>query len=756
MHTIMWRKKPEIETLSLDDLFNNLKAYESEFKGTSNSTTNSHSVAFLSSSSTNNTTRAVNTAYGINTSSTQGAANSSTTVENLKCVKDPKEQNEQLVKDLRTTRVNDVSYKTGLESVEARMLLFKKNESMYVEDIKLFKCDIYLRDLDITELKRKLELATKEKDKILDKCKTRLGYNAIPPPYTGNFMPPKPDLVYPSLDDFVDESVVEKSTFDSNEPKTIRKENGATIIEDWVFESNEEDEPKSQTGNIQQDLKDKGVIDSEYSRHMTGNRSYLTYYEKINGGFVAFGGNSKGGRITRKGKIRTGKLDFKDVYFVKELKFNLFSVSQMCDKKNSILFNDTACVVLSLDFKLTNESHVLLKVPRKDNMYIVDLKNVVPQGVMNQLCEMKGIKREFSVARTPQQNKVAERKNRTLIKAARVLVIKPHNKTPYELSLGRKPALSFMRPFGCLVTILNTIDHLGKFNGKANEGFFVGYSTNSKAFRVFNSRTRIVEENLHVKFSKNTPNIAGSGPNWLFDIDALTKSMNYKPVVTGNQSNGSAGEEEKNDTKDPGNEDGDALITEEPRVNQEKDNVNNTNRVNAVSSTVNAAYFCSRKDESNMLTVGSTMRIPLLYRGEYSQWSERFMNYLEEQTNGGSNDQCIKNGDQQLPRITQVSIAGTSSTEQPPLKDKSMFSDEEKKIPKIDHLARSLLIQGLSNDIYSLIDSNKTAKDLWDALARQMLGSEYGEQDRKAAVLYEYEMFKATEGELLLDTSFDT
>ncbi|GKC66936.1 putative ribonuclease H-like domain-containing protein, partial [Tanacetum coccineum] len=116
------------------------------------------------------------------------------------------------------------------------------------------------------------------------------------------------------------------------------------------------------------------------SRHMTGNRSYLTDYEEINGGFFAFGGNSQGGKITRKGKIRTSKLDFKEVYFVKKLKFNLFSISQMCDKKNSILFTDTECVVMSLDFKLTDESHVLLKVPRKDNMYSVDLKNVIPQG----------------------------------------------------------------------------------------------------------------------------------------------------------------------------------------------------------------------------------------------------------------------------------------------------------------------------------------------------------------------------------------
>ncbi|GKF40140.1 putative ribonuclease H-like domain-containing protein, partial [Tanacetum coccineum] len=193
-----------------------------------------------------------------------------------------------------------------------------------------------------------------------------------------------------------------------------------------------------------------------------------------------------------------------------------------------------------------------------------------------------------------------------------------------------------MRPFGCPVTIFNTIDHLGKFDGKADEGFFVGYSTNSKAFRVFNSRTRIVEENLHVNFSEDTPNIVGSGPNWLFDIDALTNSMNYKLVVAGNQSNGNActkayddagktrmetvpgkdytllplwtqdppfssklkdspdagfkpsEEEEKKDAEDPGNEDSKVISTIDPRVNQEKDaSVNSTNTINIVSPTVN-------------------------------------------------------------------------------------------------------------------------------------------------------------------------
>nr|GFC10772.1 putative ribonuclease H-like domain-containing protein [Tanacetum cinerariifolium] len=108
--------------------------------------------------------------------------------------------------------------------------------------------------------------------------------------------------------------------------------------------------------------------------------SYLTDFEEINSGYVAFGRNPKGGKIIRKGKIRTGKLDFDDVYFVKELKFNLFSVSQMCDKKNSVLFTDTECIILSSEFKLPDENQVLLRVLRENNMYNVDLKNIVPSG----------------------------------------------------------------------------------------------------------------------------------------------------------------------------------------------------------------------------------------------------------------------------------------------------------------------------------------------------------------------------------------
>nr|GFC83276.1 putative ribonuclease H-like domain-containing protein [Tanacetum cinerariifolium] len=111
---------------------------------------------------------------------------------------------------------------------------------------------------------------------------------------------------------------------------------------------------------------------------MTGNKCYLTDYEDYDGGFVSFGDGK--GRISGKCKIKTGILDFDDVYFCKELKYNLFSVSRMCDKKNNVLFTDTKCLVLSSNFKLLDESHVLLRVPGKANIYSVDLKSVVPTG----------------------------------------------------------------------------------------------------------------------------------------------------------------------------------------------------------------------------------------------------------------------------------------------------------------------------------------------------------------------------------------
>nr|GEV17541.1 hypothetical protein [Tanacetum cinerariifolium] len=800
--------------------------------------------------------------------------------------------------------------------------------------------------------------------------------------------------------------------------------------------------------------------------------SYLFDFEELNGGYVAFGGNPKGGKITGKGKIKTGKLDFDDVYFVKELKFNLFSVSQICDKKNSVLFTDIECLVLSSNFKLLDASQVLLRVPRENNMYNVNLRNIVPSGDLtclfskvtldestlwhrrlghvnfktiiknwlhmdlfgptfvtslskksyclvitndysrfswifflaskdetapvlkifiiglknllslkvkvircdnrtefknsdlNQFCRLKGIKREFSVPRTPQQNGIAERKNKTLIEAARTLLADSLLSIP-----------------------------------------FWAEAVNTACY-----------ETLHVNFMENKPNVAGSGPAWLFDIDrdegthtyvlfpvlsdGSTNSQNnnkdvlidekehdddiQKSVSPDIHSSSSGAQTRKQGDKTENKDKGKSLVVtitgfRDLNVEFEECTNKSSNGVNIASSSVSTAgYNCinmtnyfsaaspsnttasptaantsdmpnledlshsndtedvgAEADINNLESIISVSPIPTtrnykdhptsqiigdlssttqtrsiargvrdqvdlpygkraigtkwVYRNKKDErgivirnkarlvaqghtqeegidyeevfapvarieairlflayasfigfpvyqidvksaflygtieeevyvcqppgfedpenpnkvykvvralyglhqapraWYESLATYLLE--NGfqrgtidqtlfikkqqkdillsnvdaaslrlklfkGVNDvadakledkntrgvrirgwekrkdrkeiiakamiNSIKNGNQPLPRVTQVSIDGTTSTKQPHLKDKSMC--------------------------------NKTAKDLWDALASHMLGYEYGEQDRKAAILYEYETFKATERELLLDT----
>ncbi|GJX77721.1 putative ribonuclease H-like domain-containing protein [Tanacetum coccineum] len=252
--------------------------------------------------------------------------------------------------------------------------------------------------------------------------------------------------------------------------------------------------------------------------------------------------------------------------------------------------DETGGILKSFITGIENLLNCKVKVIRCDNG--TELKN----KDMNQFCEMNGILRQYSVARTPQLNKVTERRNMPLIEAVKTMLT--DSKLPTTT-----PTLSFIRPFGFPATILNTIDHLGKFDDKVDKGFFVRYSLN-KAFRVFNSRTRIVEENLHIRFGESTPNAVGSGLDWLFDIDALSRTMNYEPIVAGTQSNGFAGTKTSDnasqarketepsshdDGSKPSSDDG-KKVNEDPRKESEcndqekEDNVNNTNNVNAAST----------------------------------------------------------------------------------------------------------------------------------------------------------------------------
>ncbi|GJS81593.1 putative ribonuclease H-like domain-containing protein [Tanacetum coccineum] len=405
-------------------------------------------------------------------------------------------------------------------------------------------------------------------------------------------------------------------------------------------------------GNSQMDLQDQGVIDSGFSRHMTGNMSYLTDFEEIDGGYVAFGGNPKGGKITAtsdESKLwhrRLGHINFKTMN--KLVKGNLVR-----GLPSKLFENDQTCVACQKgkQHRASCKSKTVSSISQPLHMLHMDLfgPTFVKSLMKKMYClvvtddysrfswvfflatkdETSGILKSFI---TGVENLIDQR----------VKVIRCDNGTEFKNKemnqFCKRKALGFMRPFGYPVTILNTIDNLGKLDGKVDEGFFVGYSINSKAFRVFNSRTRIVEENLHVQFSKNTPNIAGSGPNWLFDIDALTKSMNYKPVLVGNQSNGNAGtkacddaskarneivpgkdyillplDNEKKVTVELGKEGGDSSNDQE----KEDDNINstnnvntacdgnNTNNVNVVSSTVNTAGI-----EVNDVGVKTSIELP--------------------------------------------------------------------------------------------------------------------------------------------------
>ncbi|GJU30187.1 hypothetical protein Tco_1173776, partial [Tanacetum coccineum] len=307
-----------------------------------------------------------------------------------------KEQYDNLNSDYNKSQFNLVSYKAGLESVEARLAHYKKNEAVQVSD--KFKTRLGYNAASSTAASLAIESFMNSSEMLenqeYNKSKSDKGYHNV---YVTT-------VVTPSGVKKVVSNHESANNGDAVETNTVRMNNfSSLIIEDWNSDDGSEVDfipnvkdktvgPSTEKikfvmfaretvekGNPQQkEYKEKGVIDSGCSRHMTENKCYLTEYEDYDGGFVSFGDGN--GRISRKDKIKTRSLDFDDVYFCKELKYNLFSVSQIYDKKNNVLFTDTECLVLSSDFKLLDESQVLLKVLRKDNIYSVDLKSVVPTG----------------------------------------------------------------------------------------------------------------------------------------------------------------------------------------------------------------------------------------------------------------------------------------------------------------------------------------------------------------------------------------
>ncbi|GJR52393.1 putative ribonuclease H-like domain-containing protein [Tanacetum coccineum] len=700
--------KPGVDSLSFDDLYNNPRVFENDVKGSTTSSSSTQNVAFVSenTSSTND----VSTAYGVSNSSANKYSYDIIHHTPITCISNQLSKgnqdgrrrdawNSQNKDRRRSSKQEDSKALVTIDGEDVDWTSHSEEEGDYGFDA-CNRSGSKQGDASI-EIKAYTQALKKVEAQLVAHQQGQLWYEKMI-----RFM--KIDL-----DDKTDVLTYHKKLLAEAEKV---KEDLTAKVEKWHNSFKNLDSEDEHVLLPTEEQKTPSFANQQVKSPRDNN---------FNGGLVAFGGSK--GYITGKGKIKIGKLDFEDVCFVKELQhFNLFSVSQMCDKKNKVLFTDTECLVLSPEFKLPDENQVLLRIPRQNNMYSFNLENIVPSGglacliakatidesnkwhrrlghvnfknlnklvkgnlvrglpskifqndhtcvacqkgkqhkasckaksvssisqplqllhmdlfgptsvrslnhktyclvitddfsrfswvfflrtkdetsgilkdfirqIQNQLnqkvktircdngtefknrdfiefCGSKGIKREYSNARTPQQNGVAERKNRTLIEAARtmladsflpntfwaeavstacyvlnrVLVTKPQNKTPYELITGKIPIISYIRPFGCHVTILNTIDHLGKFDGKSDEGFLVGYSLQSKAFRVYNLETKRVEENLHITFLENKPNVAGKGPTWLFDLDYLTDSMNYQPVRSENQANKHAGPKEAN------------------------------------------------------------------------------------------------------------------------------------------------------------------------------------------------------------------
>ncbi|KAI3676109.1 hypothetical protein L1987_85708 [Smallanthus sonchifolius] len=402
---------------------------------------------------------------------------------------------------------------------------------------------------------------------------------------------------------------------------------------------------------LQDKVIDERTVSCSDSSTSQSSSSCDDYYQaKIScKNYVAFARNPRGGKIEEQGTVSNGVNSLEFVNYVPQLKYNLMSVSQICDKDFCALFNSKECLILKPGVVIPEEL-ILMRAPRRYNTYSLDMNN--PSGIescflskasedesflwhkrlghvnfktMNRLvrgnlvtglplkdfthmehciscskgkqhksshkpkttnsidspfqllhmdlfgptirsdhgtefknatldsfCESKGISHQFSIPRTPQQNGVAERRNRTLIEAARTMIVDSKlpvtfwaeavntacfvqnrvlittscNKTPYEIMYKRKPVIDFFRKFGCVCTMLNTSDQLNKFEAKADECYFVGYSSNQRAFHVYHKQKRIVLESIDINWHENNHTDAGDGPNWLFDVDSVFKSFN--------------------------------------------------------------------------------------------------------------------------------------------------------------------------------------------------------------------------------------
>ncbi|GJX43999.1 putative ribonuclease H-like domain-containing protein [Tanacetum coccineum] len=427
-HVVVWMNKPEVETMSIDDLYNNFKIVEQKVKKSVDTSSGAQNVAFMTAPSTSSTIDA-------NTASPQSLDLEQIHEDDLEAMdlkwqlsllttKKQRRPVSEIKNNIRSKEtMKDIIFKEAMleyklvvvldwkvtmaeEQFQQTPMAFfplknlggisdSENDVSFSEKFAVHKREVTCKDYEINVLKSEFEKVKQEKDgidfkiekfdkaskdldqllgsQIIDKSKKGLGYSAVPPPHPLIYNRPKKlDLSYSGLDEFKEHEF--KGQVNAVRVKGVNAVKSSTY---WVWR------PTKPNG-ASLAFKRHNYIDARgrsngCSWHMTGNIAYILDFKEFDKGYVAFGGGAYGGTISSKVTLKTNSLDFEDVYFVNELKFNLFSVSQMCDKKNYVLFTDTECLVLSPNFKFPDENQIFLKIPRKDNMYSFDMKNIVPK-----------------------------------------------------------------------------------------------------------------------------------------------------------------------------------------------------------------------------------------------------------------------------------------------------------------------------------------------------------------------------------------
>nr|GEX45771.1 hypothetical protein [Tanacetum cinerariifolium] len=407
-------------------------------------------------------------------------------------------------------------YKLSVAQLEGRLTEYKEREEKYI--VKIRTLEMYrASNLDsIKILTKELEELKLEKDRLdgklagllkaskkldhliesqrSDQVKEGVGYNAVPPPATDLYLSPKKDLSWTGIPEFVDDTVTNYSRPSPNVVSASAEgQNKDSSTSEDVASPNP---PKPFVKFVKP--KDRQP-ESKSKEQETPKKSQVKYAEQ-------------------------------------------YRHSNKRPKGNQRDWNNLKSYQLGPEF-------VLHKKPCFNCSDFSHLANDCKRRVQRETTRSQIIHiRVLHIDLGSSQNNIDDKGYWDSGCSRHMTVNKSQNKTPYELFNGRTSAIGFLKPFGCHVMILNTLDNLGKFEAKGDEGYFIGYSMSSKVFRVFNKRTRRVEENLHVEFLENKAIEQGAGPNWLFDIDSLTKSMNYMPVDTGTNSTNLLG------TKDAANQ----------------------------------------------------------------------------------------------------------------------------------------------------------------------------------------------------------